>query len=687
MSDIQRKSHHVFRQQTAEVVVSDSMNKIDFFEDITFNHEHIDWQDPKVNAKSVSRVLMGKQTHWKEPEFAGMSEMEIEREILFEAGSENWGYDSPYGKPYYQHLHTLIHILDPSTDIAPTLADAVMFFCLSRSMGKKILNLIGCQNASKSATSVRLAFACLYVDPEYTVFYIANPFDNAADSTIWGEVEDVWQSMCEHHPHESGNPSFFPKAQVHASNPKRIEVIKDIPKAARIELRNVKHVGKYKGTKARKDSNNQVRGILGMLIDEVNEIDNMSFLQMLTNLTSQDNFFALTSQNFKDTEDMGGMLTHPTDIYGGPTTFEDLDVETDIYWHSRVASITLRFDGLKQANILAGRTIYPYLFKQANLDLLKENYGDRSPEWYSQCRSFPIRGIDANSVLSQAKISGSRYTDRVFNIMRINGTVSFCDPSFGGKDRAVWGFAQFVTAVVTDGAGQKEQIEMLLFTDHMKPLTLSKDQKYGNHWYGRLEAIGVDVKQFPEGSEVSYEDQIAIQCSELNRAHGIPEECFGYDFSMRADIVSSVNKIIGFKAFAYNYNRKPDNFFLQNIKRSTEDCCYNIIDELAFLSSDLFLSRQIRGGQFIETAVLQLSRTRYEEKNEKYKVERKADYKSRWQNVSPDHRDVLMGIVGMAHKRGFRAHNISKKGGGSASHARTLLKGSRRHQAKTRKRI
>lgn len=657
----------------------------DLFKDITLSHEHIDWANPDVDATFVTRTLMGKQTHWGRPEFDEMSEMEIEREILFEAGTENWGFISPYGKPYYQHFLTLVHILDPSTDISPTLSDAVMFFCLGLSMGKKILNLIGCQNASKSASSVRIAYTCLYIDPEYTVFYIANPFDNAADSTIWGEVEDVWDSMCNHHPHESGNPSFFPNAVRYAN--KRIEVVKDTPKAARIELRNVKHVGKYKGTKARKDENNEVRGILGMLLDEVNEIDNYAFLSMLTNLTSQDNFFAITSQNFKDTEDMGGTLTTPVDLYGGVDTFDGLDVETDIYWHSRVASITLRFDGLKQANILAGRVIYPYLFKQTNLDLLRDNYGDRSPEWYSQCRSFPIRGEDANSVLSQAKVSGSRYTDKVFSLVRVNGVVSFCDPSFGGKDKAIWGSAKFVTAIVTDGSGNKEQIEMLYFSNHMKSLKLVKDAVYNDHWFQRLREIGVDPNDFPENSAVSYEDQIAIQCQEMNRQEGIPEENFGYDFSMRPDIVSSVNKIIGFKAFAFNYNQKPEGFFLQNIKRSTEDCCFNVVDELAFLSSDLFLSRQIRGGHYIETATLQLSRTRYEQKNGKYKVERKTDYKARWQNVSPDHRDVLMGIVGMAHKRGFRASNISRRGGEGSTSLYDRLRRSKKHLTRVGKRI
>ena len=628
----------------------------DLFKDVKFNHEYVDWSDPSVDALKITSILMGSQAHWKRPEFKGMKPMEIEREILFEAGIENWGRESVYGKPLYQHLLTLMRLLDPSTDIAPTLADATMFFCLGLTMGKKITNLIGCQNASKSASSVRIGFACLYIDPEYSAIYVANPFDNAADSTVWGEIQDVWESMCHHHPHPSGNPSFFPNAKNYAD--KRIEVIKGVSKAARIELRNTKHVGKYKGTKAKLDELNEIRGILLMLIDEVNEIDNLSFLTMLTNLTSQDNFHAITSQNFKDVEDMGGTLTEPSGLYGGPDTFDELDVERDTHWHSNISSVTLRFDGLKAANIMANRVIYQYLFKQKNLDHLKDNYGESSPEWYSQCRSFPIRGAEANSVLSRAKLSGSRHTDRIFSIDHIDDVVSFCDPSFGGKDKAVWGCAKYGRATVTDGAGLKEKIDVLLFTDHMKSIPLVKDAKYNDYWFDRMKQAGVDVSAFSLGSEVSYEDQIALRCLELNREEGIPAKNFGFDFSMRPDIVSSVNRMIGFDAEAFDYGQKPEGYFLQSIKKNTEDCCFNRADELAFLASDLFLCRQVRGGQFIETAIVQLNRTRYEIKNGIYKIENKADYKKRWQNISPDHRDVLMGISGMAHKRGFRSSEI-----------------------------
>lgn len=627
---------------------------MDPFTNIKFNYEYIDWSDPAIDNTYVMRVLMGSQAHWKAPEFEGMTPLEIEKEILFEAGRENWGLRSEYGKPLYQHFLTLIRLLDPSTDIHPSLADSVMIFCMSQTFGKKIMNLIGCQNASKSASSVRIGFACLYIDPEYSAVYVANPFDNAADSTIWGEIEHVWDSMCHHHPCPTNDraPAFFPDAKVYANS--SIEVIPNIPKAARIELRNVKHVGKYKGTKAKMDRDNNIRGILLMLIDEVNEIDNDSFLGMLNNLVSQDNFFVVTSQNFKDVEDMGGRLTEPSGKFGGPSTFDELDVEQDIIWHSAVSSITLRFDGLKAPNILAQRVIYKYLFKQANLDLLKDNYGEASPEWFSQCRSFPIRGGDANSVLTQAKVSQSRHTDRIFSIDRILDNLGFCDPSFGGRDKALWENGKTAIITTTDAEGSREQIQVLLFTEHTRTLKLDKDATYNEFWIDRVKSIGVSISDIVPGSQVSYEDQIAIQCAEHNRREGVVPAAFGFDFSMRPDIVSSMNRFIGFEAHAFDYAAKPTGYYLHSYKQNTEDCCFNQVDELAFLCADLFNSRQIRGGDFIEVGTLQLMRTRYETKNGKYKVERKADFKARWSNVSPDHRDTLMGIAGMAHKRGFR---------------------------------
>ena len=76
------------------------------------------------------------------------------------------------------------------------------------------------------------------------------------------------------------------------------------------------------------------------------------------------------------------------------------------------------------------------------------------------------------------------------------------------------------------------------------------------------------------------------------------------------------------------------------------------------LAADFFLTKQVRGGQFIEPAIVQLSRTLLETQNKKFVAEGKKEYKQRWNGNSPDHRDVLMGLAGMLAKRGFRRENV-----------------------------
>jgi hypothetical protein len=193
-----------------------------------------------------------------------------------------------------------------------------------------------------------------------------------------------------------------------------------------------------------------------------------------------------------------------------------------------------------------------------------------------------------------------------------------------------------------------------------------------------MRGCDIDTAGFVEGSEVSYEDQIAIHCREQCKNHGVPSHCMGFDSSLRPDIVSSMTRMFGFAVNAFDYNQPPEGVYLQNIKQNAEDCCKNRTTELAMLAADYFLTKQVRGGHYIETAVTQLSRTRYQTINRKYVVEGKKEYKARFGGVSPDHRDVLMGIAGMAHRKGFRQatvsagkkksvwHEINKTGAGKA---------------------
>lgn len=640
----------------------------DPFRSVVWNHSYIeDWSDPGWDADTITAELLGSFDYRDLPEFDGMMPVEIERKILFDAGRPNWGKRSKYGKPHFRHMLSLLAEMLPETDITPDLADCMMLFCMGiGGADRKMLNLIGAQDMGKSAFGCRIIFVVMYIDPEFSAAFVANPFDNAADSTAWGDIEEIWDQLKEAHPHPTNTEtcSLFPKAIMYRL--KELHLVPNLPKTGRIVLRNVKNVGKFKGAKSR--GKNVHRGVMLLYVDEVNEIENPSFMKMLNNIAGQDAFFAVTSQNFKDPEDMGGQIAEPKATFGGPATYEELDIETDKFWHSAHSSVTLRLDGHKSPNILAGRDIYPKLFREKTRRRLEDDYGMQSPDYFSQARSFPVQGDDTNSVLSKAQLHASRFDDEARSvILDVTFRVAFVDPAFGGRDKVVWGWAESSNTRITDAEGTEHTMEILHFKEHFQVIQLVKGATFDLFWEARMKKIGLSTANFDIGKPLTYEEQIAIRSAELCRERGIPFTHFGYDFSMRPDIVTAVNKVMGFGPKAYDYNTPPEGgHVIQRFKMQSEDCCKNRISELAFMASDIFFSKQVRGGDNIQTACTQLIRTRYETKQGKKLVEGKKEYKDRWQQVSPDHRDVLMGICGMAFSKGFRKNSLGDKPKGTS---------------------
>lgn len=641
------------------------------FAGLVLHHKRVDYSDPKWDRHTLTREFCGPVKYYLEahpwlrerdnqfgPAGERMEHIEIERAILREIPPRQWGGKSKFGKPVYEHFLVLTKLMFPNTDITDTLADAFMFFCACAGNGFKILNLIGGQNMSKTAGACRIAYATMFVNPEYTRWTVSNPFDNVASSGVWGEIEVLWSDLGDAWPGGT-HTMLFPKAVSFANM--RIEFIPNQPRTAVVELKGIKHTGKGKGAKSRKGRDNEELGVWGEIIDEINEIDNPAFLTRVVNSASQDSYLCITAQNYKDPEDMGGMITEPIGKYGGPRTIDELNVDEDLWWHSVKQGVTLRFDGHNSANILAGRVIYPYLFKQENKERIAEA-GEESIIYMSQARSFPVRGASQNQLLSRPKLSASRHTDQFFAQQGMPVLVSFCDPAFGGRDKAVWGYGKFCLCSITDAEGHNLSQELLIIPERFQTIPMVNNAVFNEHWKSRWRALGLNPSDETDGADVSIEDQIALQCLEWNRARGIAPANFGYDFSMRPDIVSSMNKTIGFASVAFNYNQPPVGVPLINFKGKSgkEDddskaLCRNRNSELGMLAADMFLSKCLRGGENIETAITQLCRTHLLWRNNKYQIEDKAEYKLRWNNVSPDHRDVLIGICGMAALRGFRA--------------------------------
>lgn len=653
----------------------------DPFAELKFHHTLVDWKKPDLTRDEVTCIYVGDCSyHRKWPD---LQPHEIERGILAAVPPRMWGKTGPFGKPYYQHMLVLIKAMFPCADITPGLADVVMFFCHCMTYGKKILNLIGGQNMSKSDSMSRVAFATMYINPKFTFWSVANPFDNVADSGIWGDIELRWSELCDWHPGSTDETTrLFPTGYILRS--KRLEFIPNNPKAGKIVLRNIKKIGKGRGHKSRKDDKGEDAGVMGELIDEINLVENESYLSIVENKSSQTGYIALTGQNYQNPDDLGGRVTEPVSTYGGPDNIEKLNPETDWYWHSKYGSMTIRLDGLTSPNILAGRTVYPYLFKEEDRLRLAES-GEDSPGYMSQCRSFPSVSVIHNVVLTRARLMASRYNDQFFALEKKEATVGFNDPSFGGRDGNLFGWAELGTGWVSDFNGRRiPNQKLVVVREGFKQLKMIREAVYNDYWEEMMEQAGLDTSQLSAGMSLSYEDQTAIQCAVRCKVLGIRPEWFGYDFSLRPDIVAAMIKYVGMDARAFNYNTAPEGVYLEGRKKNSQDCCKDRCTELALMTSDLFLTRQLRGGEFLSAAIIQLCRTRMEEKKGFYFAEKKVDYKQRWNGQSPDSRDVLMGLTGMAYKLGFsgRLIVVTPKGQNSFGLLRNLPAFKRKRTAK-----
>lgn len=637
---------------------------VDPYSEIALGFTRFDWTDPTLDADSITIELCGYTDHWDLPEFKGMKPFEIERQILFEGGRKNWGLKSKYDKPFYEHMLLLIKLMFPRTFITPALHDIVAYFCLNFTHNRKGLHLIGSQNAGKSFGTCILAFVTLYIDPTHSATFVANPSLKSSDSQSWGTIKELWGELCEAHPAKGDASALFPKGRLYRD--KVLELVPGLPKAGSIKLQSVKDEGNFRGIKA--FGKDVTRGVVLLIVDEINMNKSHAFYDMIDNLQSQPAFMAGTSQNYTDPESLGGRITEPSGLFGGKDKLDDLDIEEDQHWHCQKSGVCLRLDGHRSPNILANRNIYDKLFTLENRQTLKENGGEESPSYYCQARSFPVVGNADKSVLSKAKISASRHLDPFFTMKSIKESIGFCDPAFGGQDQAVIGFCKFGQAAVTEADGNVVDQELMVFDDFFHNIPLVKGAVVNDYWIERLKEADIDINQFTLGSDISYEDQVAIGCKEWCVKKNVKASNFGFDFSMRADCVASFYKVFGPAVQAFDYNAKPEGVMLQNVKKNSEDYCKNRNTELHMLAADLFLTKQVRGGGFIGTAITQLSRTHVatigNAADGKKETENKKTYKDKWSGKSPDHRDVLCSLAGLAVRRGFRQSQIT---GGKSS--------------------
>jgi len=286
--------------------------------------------------------------------------------------------------------------------------------------------------------------------------------------------------------------------------------------------------------------------------------------------------------------------------------------DDDEYWETKTG-VCVRFDGLKSPNVKAGKTLYPYLFGQENIDTIRKNFGEGSLEWNSYCRGMWSKSGARNTILDEPTIEEGRARDKaIWQGERIK-QIAALDPAFSvDGDDCILRFARVGKAI--DG-------DLSLQLDDIVRLQLTEDASY----------------------PVSY--QIADQTiGELNK-RGIAPEDFAIDSTGAgtaiADIISQRWQS-GFVRVSFG-GAATDAPISTEDPRPAKQIYANRVSQLWGQIRYIIMAGRLKG--LDDITARELCARIYSLKNERTLLESKREMKKRTKGNSPDRADALALLV------------------------------------------
>jgi len=282
--------------------------------------------------------------------------------------------------------------------------------------------------------------------------------------------------------------------------------------------------------------------------------------------------------------------------------------DDDEHWETK-SGICVRFDGLKSPNIKAGKTIYPYLFGQDNVDTIKKNFGEGSLEWNSYCRGMWSKSGARNTILDSATIQDGKARETILWTGGGVKTIAALDPAFTTDgDDCILRFAKVGKA--TDG-----QLTMLL-----------------------TDVVRIHLEESPD-YPLFY--QVADKTIELLNKHNVRPEDFSLDATGGgagiADIIQQRWKN-GFIRVSFG-GSATDNAISTEDPRPAKQVYANRVTQLWGQIKMIVMSGRLRG--LDDQTARELCARIYSLKNERTLLESKKDLKKRTKGNSPDRADAL----------------------------------------------
>lgn len=577
--------------------------------------------------------------------FPQSNHFQIERSILRNWGRE-FGKPGKYGAYWHEHVARYMKLLIPGTVITPGLMDEMEALEIGLAGGREILNCIGSKSQGKSAWFARLALALVSIDPEYTVAYMAAPFKNVADYTLWSETMACYQEIRNAH-----GDSFQGMRDVPSS--KTIYFSEAHAKAGKIQLIGLDQTAKFQGAKSR----DAERGFFILIADEIGVFPSTAFVEIIGNVTANQNFLGITGCNFKSILGMEGILCSPAG-----SEYQNLSMEKDQLWLSSYNSLTLRLDGHLCPNVLEKRDIYKFLLTEKKRLSMEEIHGLKGPKYLEQIRSFPNTSSDDQFVLSLEQIRAGGAHDKFWSHHQgsVWTRVAFCDPGFGGDPCKIVAL-EFGRSLIQAHDGTMHMVEIIHPVGPIETIKIESNALVSGDTLAKISRFSKSGAILTkEGRDLSADLQIALGAAEFCARHQIAASHFGFDSSMRGGVTKEMVSIFGPEILVYDTGNKPTEMVMDSLGAMASEKYRNLRSELFFTTAAVINSGQFRDAELVQDALAQICRHRVVRAGIKEAVESKDDFKKMNQGKSPDAADALTGAIHVARRKGFQLA-MSKK--------------------------
>lgn len=468
----------------------------------------------------------------------------------------------------------------------------------------KYLAVAGCASSGKSDFFALWGIVNYLADPANTTVILTSTSLKDSRLRIWGRTMKYWNAV----PGLPGKPvdslgmiNYRDPTTGKASTSAGIFLIAGDAKKANDS------VGKMIGFKNR---------TVIVIADELAELSPAILDAALGNLSAANpNFQLVGISNPSSYYDPFGRLSKPKDGWGSITS-EDSAWETDFGW-------CVRFDGEKSPNVLAGKTIYPYMIRPETLEEKKRTLGENSPQYWRMYRGFWCpTGKSAGLFTEQDMVqhcAGDRAVDWVGQPER----VAFLDTAFSqGGDRAI---VQFGSVGAAEGG-----MTMLLLDEgfvHLKSdVTLN-------------EPVNFQIaKQF---KEVCIENGVRIGNAGVDATSGGAVFC---------DILAAIWGT-GFYRCQFGGAASERQASAAD-GRTCREAFYDRVSEIWGMGAELIRTGQLKGVYFelIQELTARLYETHKRGEGSCIAVESKRKMRSRT-GKSPDIADAALGLVDLCRER------------------------------------